>query len=103
MGRRFGAEGQSSSLPEQASDNLVAAHFEMAGDFGEDAGHRPEAQGVVSRDSQVVLSMLQGSKADVTSGLASHFVCEYLESPDKLASREIAWQPHTAITSSLTK
>jgi len=58
------------------SDNFIPAEVKMSGNITENSSQCANPEGIVERDSYVMLSVTSGGQADMTSSLPSHLVAE---------------------------
>lgn len=89
-------------LAEQSLEKLIAGYIEMRSDIGQDGRERSNAKWCMVRNRDVMLAVLLRCHAKMAAGLASDVIAEFVKGLGKIASREIAGQPHTAMTSSRT-
>ena len=69
----------------------------------EETRQRPNPQGGMAGDGDMVLALLEGGKSDVTTGLTGDPVAEIGEGPREIVPRDVPRKPQALITSSRTK
>ena len=75
----------------------------MLGNNCQYAGQGADAQRPVPRDSEVVLAYLLCGEPEMAPGLTGHLVTQSRQDPGQFLPRYIPREPHTAMSSSLTK
>lgn len=88
---------------EEALDDVISAEAGVLRDVGQNAGECTNTQGIVDGQGDVVLATACGCEAQVAARLSGDLIAEDAQTPGKICSRDVAREPHTAMTSSRTK
>jgi hypothetical protein len=72
--------------PEQPLDQFISAQGEVLGHVAEKTGQRPNPQGCVAWDGDVVLATFKGGQPEVATRLAGDSVSEIGEGPREIVT-----------------
>jgi hypothetical protein len=89
--------------PKQPLDQLLSAQGEVLGHVTEETRQRPNPQGSMAWDGDVVLATFRGGQSDVATGLAADSVSEIGEGLREIVTGDVPRKPQALMTSSRTK
>ena len=89
--------------PKQPLDQLLSAQGEVLGHVTEETRQRPNPQGGMAGDGDVVLALFEGGKSDVTTGLTGDPVAQIGEGFCEVVTGDVPRKPQALMTSSRTK
>ena len=87
-------------LPEQLAHQRVAFDAQVCTDFAENRGQRADAETLVIRDGEVMLTLPKSREPQVAAGFASGFVTKDAKGVGELAPGDVPRQLQAAMTSS---
>lgn len=87
---------------EQQGKQFLARHLMMCRDIAKYACQRTDLDRPVIRNGDVMRAVAGSGQADVTSALPCHLVSQLTQRLDQFLDREVARDPHAAITISFT-
>lgn len=89
--------------PEEPLGEIVSGHGEVLCHVAEDTGERPDPEGRVAWNGDVMLAAFGGGQTEVTSCLAGYPVAEGRERLREIVTGDVPRKPQALMTSSRTK
>jgi hypothetical protein len=87
----------------QAFDQRLSAQAKVLSDVAQDASQRPDPEGRVPRNSDMMFTALEGGQPNMAAGLTAHPVAEVSERLRGIVARDVPRQSQAVMTSSRTK
>src|SRR5262249_11299877 len=83
------------ALLEYFLKQIVSRNLEVVRYFSQNSRQSPDAQRSVIRNGHMMFTVFSRGQSHMTTGLSSYLIAKFSEGFRKIASREIAWKPHS--------